>query len=481
VTTTNGLNRVVIEPVTRVEGHGKVSLLVDKDGHIQQTRFHVVEFRGFERFVQGRPYWEIPVLVQRLCGICPVSHHLAAAKAMDMRVGATKLTPTAEKMRRLMHYGQMFQSHALHFFHLVSPDLLFGFEADPAVRNVIGVATDPRFKSLAVMGVLMRKYGQEIILATAGKKIHGTGAIPGGINKNLSIAERDALLKDLPQMETWAQDALKLCKQYVQDHLKLVQEFGAFPSNHLGLVRADGAMDLYDGNLRAVDAEGKAIFDQVKPIDYHKVIAEEVRPWSYMKFPFIKALGPERGWYRVGPLARVNVCKFIDTEIAERERKEFMALTGGKPNNLSLAYHWARLIELVHSIEKIKQLLHDKDLQGTDLVTRGTPQEECVGIVEAPRGTLFHHYRVNAQDQVSMANLIVSTTSNNEPMNQAVHSVAMRYLDGKKLTEGLLNHLEIAIRCYDPCLSCATHALGEMPLEVSLYDLDGNLLERVRR
>ncbi len=481
MTTKNGLNRVVIEPVTRVEGHGKVSLLVDKDGHIQQARFHVVEFRGFERFVQGRPYWEIPVLVQRLCGICPVSHHLAAAKAMDMRVGATRLPPTAEKMRRLMHYGQMLQSHALHFFHLVSPDLLFGFEADPAVRNVIGVAADPRFKQLAVMGVLMRKYGQEVILATAGKKIHGTGAIPGGINKNLSIAERDALLKDLPQMEAWAQDALKLCKQYVQDHLALVQEFGAFPSSHLGQVRADGAMDLYDGNLRAVDSGGEVIFDQVKPIDYHQVIAEEVRSWSYMKFPFIKSLGPERGWYRVGPLARVNVCTYIDTEIAERERKEFMALTGGKPNNLSLAYHWARLIELLHSVEKIGELLHDKDLQGTDLVAKGSPQEECVGIVEAPRGTLFHHYRVDAQDQVSMANLIVSTTSNNEPMNRAVHGVAMRYLDGKKLTEGLLNHLEVAIRCYDPCLSCATHAMGEMPLEVSLYDLDGNLLERVRR
>ena len=478
-TTTDGLRRVIIEPVTRVEGHGKVSLLLDEGGHVQQARFHVVEFRGFERFVQGRPYWEVPVLVQRLCGICPVSHHLAAAKAMDMRVGVAQLPPTAEKMRRLMHYGQMFQSHALHFFHLVSPDLLFGFDADPAIRNVVGVATSPAHRHLAVMGVMMRKYGQEIIKATAGKKIHGTGAIPGGINKNLSVAERDAFLKDVDQMQEWSVAALALCKQYTRDHLAEFAEFGSFPSNHLSIVRADGAMDLYDGNLRAIDADGNVVFDQVRPVDYAAYLAEEVKSWSYMKFPFIRSLGPENGWYRVGPLARINTCDFIDTPIAEQERQELKSLTGGKPVNISMAYHWARLIELVHAIEKIRDLLNDKDLQGAELLAQGTFQEVGVGIVEAPRGTLFHQYWVDEQDLVTRANLIVSTTNNNEPMNRAVRKVAADYLDGRTLTEGLLNRIEVAIRAYDPCLSCATHAIGQMPLSVSLFDADGRLLDHI--
>ena len=476
---TNGLKRVVIEPVTRVEGHGKVTILLDDKKQVQQTRLHIVEFRGFERFIQGRPYWEIPVLVQRLCGICPVSHHLAAAKAMDRIVGGEKLTPTAEKMRRLMHYGQFFQSHALHFFHLVSPDLLMGFDADPAVRNVIGVAG--KFPELAVQGVMMRKYGQEVILRTAGKKIHGTGAIPGGINKNLSIAERDFLLKDLDQMLTWSRGALKIAKDYTVEHLTELAPFGSFESNHLSLIRQDGAMDLYHGNLRAITADGKKIFDQVDYQKYVEYIAEEVRPWSYMKFPFIRSLGPKDGWYRVGPLARVNTADFIDTPEAEAARKEFMAVTNGKPNNISMAYHWARMIELLHSIEKIQALLHDKDLQGTDLVTKGMRRDEGVGLIEAPRGTLFHHYRVNKDDQIVMANLIVSTTNNNEPMNRAVDKVARDYISGKEITEGLLNRIEIAIRAYDPCLSCATHALGKMPLVVELLDAEGNLIDRKAR
>lgn len=473
---TENLKRVVIHPVTRVEGHGKVSLLLDEKNQIQQARFHIVEFRGFERFVKGRPYWEVPVMIQRLCGICPVSHHLCAAKAMDRIVGGEKLTPTAEKMRRLMHYGQTLQSHALHFFHLVSPDLLFGFGADPAIRNVIGVIK--KFPDLAVQGVMLRKYGQEVIKATAGKKVHGTGAIPGGINKNLSIAERDALLKDIDQIMTWSRGSLAVAKDYTVKHLAELKDFGSFASNHLSLVRADGAMDLYDGNLRAIDAQGNKIFDQVDYQDYLNYIREEVRSWSYMKFPFIKSLGPENGWYRVGPLARINACDFIDTPEAEAARKDFMALTNGKPNNITMAYHWARMIELLHSAEKIRDLLHDKDLQGTDLVVKGKRRREAVALIEAPRGTLFHHYEVNDQDQVIRANLIVSTTNNNEPMNRAVCKVAQDYLSGKEITEGLLNHIEVAIRAYDPCLSCATHAMGQMPLEVSLFDHDGNLLDK---
>jgi len=468
--------RVVIEPVTRVEGHGKVSILLDESNRVTQARLHIVEFRGFERFVQGRPYWEVPVLVQRLCGICPVSHHLAAAKAMDRIVGGEKLSPTAEKVRRLMHYGQILQSHALHFFHLVSPDLLFGFDADPAVRNVIGVAG--KYPDLAVQGVMMRKYGQEIIKATAGKKIHGTGAVPGGVNKNLSIAERDAFLKDIDQQMAWARGALKVARDYTVEHLKDLAPFGSFDSNHLSIVRDDGAMDLYDGQLRAVDARGGKLLDQVDVQEYAEHIAEEVRPWSYMKFPFLKSLGPQKGWYRVGPLARVNACDVIDTPEAEAARKEF-AKAAGRPCNVTMAYHWARMIEVLHAAEKIRDLLHDADLQGDDLLVAGERRGEAIGVIEAPRGTLIHHYRVNENDQVTMANLIVSTTHNNEPMNRAVAKVAADHISGKpEITEGLLNHVEVAIRAYDPCLSCATHALGRMPLVVILVDAAGNVVDQ---
>ena len=471
--------RVIIEPVTRVEGHGKVSILLDEDNQVTQARLHIVEFRGFERFVQGRPYWEVPVLVQRLCGICPVSHHLCAAKAMDLIVGVDTLPPTAEKMRRLMHYGQTLQSHALHFFHLCSPDLLFGFDADVAKRNVIGVAME--YPELATQAVLMRKYGQEIIKATAGKKIHGNGAIPGGVNKNLSTAERDAFLKDIDQMVQWSVDGLNLFKDLYRKDMSALASFGSFESNFVSLVREDGALEVYDGQLRAKDPDGKILFDGVRPLDYLKYIGEEVRSWSYMKFPFIRSLGKEKGWYRVGPLARVNNCEFIDSPLAEKERQEFMELGGGRPVHSTMAYHWARLIEVLHSAEKMKELLNDPDILGGDLVTSGKRRSETVAILEAPRGTLFHHYKINDNDQVEQANLIVSTTNNNEPMNQAVQRIAEDFLAGQKITEGLLNRVEVAIRAYDPCLSCATHALGRMPLAVSLHDASGEVLsERVR-
>ncbi len=478
--------KITIEPVTRVEGHGKVTIHLDDNNQVQQSRLHIVEFRGFERFVQGRPYWEMPVLVQRLCGICPVSHHLAAAKALDVIVGAgtgNGLTPTGEKMRRLMHYGQMFQSHALHFFHLSAPDFLLGIDADPAIRNVIGLAKTPEFTNLAVQGVMMRKFGQEVIKVTAGKKIHGTGAIPGGINKNLSIEERDSLLKgtedfNADKMIEWSQAALDLFKDYQSKNKDVVDNFAKFPSNHLSLVREDGALDLYHGVIRSIDHEGNKIINDVDYQNYYDYIAEEVKPWSYMKFPFMRELGAEKGWYRVGPLARLNNCDFIPTPKAQKEFEIFKAYTNGKPNGICLHTHWARLIETLHSAEVIKQLLEDPDLQKDDLVTKGQKTNEGVGLLEAPRGTLFHHYKINENDQITMANLIVSTTNNNQPMNEAVNYVAKAQMNGQsEITEPMMNAVEVAIRAYDPCLSCATHALGKMPLEISLYDQNNNLID----
>ena len=473
------LRRVAIDPVSRVEGHGKVTILLDAHNRVQQVRLHIVEFRGFEKFIEGRPYWEVPVMVQRLCGICPVSHHLAASKAMDRVVGAVPVTPSADKLRRLMHYGQVMQSHALHFFHLASPDLLFGFDSEVTRRNIIGVAQ--AHPEIAKKGVLLRKFGQEVIRATAGKRIHGTGSVPGGVNKHLSAEDHAMLLRDVAQMIDWTQEAVGLAKQLHAQNPALYDSFGSFRSNMLSLVRADGAMDLYDGVIRARDHTGQIIFDGASDQGYLDLIEEEVKPWSYMKFPYLKSLGRERGWYRVGPLARVQNCDFIPTPLAEAQRREFVALGKGEPVHATLAYHWARMVEALHCIEVIQQLLADPDILSGDLMASGSRRRSGVGVIEAPRGTLIHHYEVGDDDLVTMCNLIVSTTHNNQAMNEAVRSVAREYLDGRELTEGLLNHIEVAIRAYDPCLSCATHALGQMPLDVALVGPDGELIDRIVR
>jgi NAD-reducing hydrogenase large subunit len=469
-----GPRKIVIDPVTRVEGHGKVTIRLNEAGEVEQARFHIVEFRGFERFIQGRMYWEVPVIVQRLCGICPVSHHLCAAKAMDMIAGVDHVTPTADKMRRLMHYGQVLQSNALNFFHLASPDLLLGFESPVAQRNIIGVIE--AFPEVGKWAIFIRKFGQQVIAATGGRRIHPRLCIPGGVNQNLSVENRDALRKDIGQIIEWCGAALELHKSFVHSHETLHETFASFPSSYMSIVGADGGMDLYDGGLRAIDAVGQPIFEGVHASAYRDYITEEVRSWSYMKFPHIRSLGREEGWYRVGPLAQLNCCAFIDTPIADAARKDFMALGHGGPVHATLAYHWARLICMIHCAEKIQDLLFDDALQGTDLVVTGERRPEGIAVIEAPRGTLLHHYTVDEHDQVTGANLIVSTTNNNEAMNRSVTKVAMDDLSGHEITEGLLNHIEVAIRAYDPCLSCATHALGDMPLIVTLEDADGSVI-----
>jgi NAD-reducing hydrogenase large subunit len=472
------LKRVAIDPVSRVEGHGKVTLLLDEDDHVQQVRLHIVEFRGFEKFIQGRPFWEVPVMVQRLCGICPVSHHLAAAKAMDVIVGA-RLTPTAEKVRRLMHHGQILQSHALHFFHLASPDLLFGFDSEAARRNIVALAAEQ--PELAKKGVLLRKYGQEVIRVTAGKRVHGTGAIPGGVNKSLTAEERAYLQEDVYRVIAWSREAVDMARRLHESNRALYDGFGTFRSSMLSIVAPDGSLDFYDGRLRARDADGRILVDRGDCARYWELIFEEVKPWSYMKFPFLRTLGPERGWYKVGPLARVQNCDRINTPLADAARREFIDSGGGGPVHAPLAYHWARMIEMLAAAETIKDLLHDDDLLGADLVATGERAGRGVGVIEAPRGTLIHHYRVDEHDQVTRANLIVSTTHNNQAMNEAIRQVARTYLDGRTLTEPLLNHIEVAIRAFDPCLSCATHALGQMPLAVELVDAAGAVIDRLTR
>jgi NAD-reducing hydrogenase large subunit len=473
------LRRVVIEPVSRVEGHGKVTILLDDQNKVHQVRLHIVEFRGFERFIQGRPYWEVPVMVQRLCGICPVSHHLAASKALDAVVGARPIPAAAERIRRLMHYGQILQSHALHFYHLSSPDLLFGFDSEPRRRNVVGVLE--KYPDLARQGIMLRKFGQEVIRMTAGKRIHGTGSIPGGMNKPMSPAERDELAQALPDVLAWAQAGVALIAELHRNNRDLYDHFGTVRSSLLSLVAPDGKLDLYDGVLRARDADGKLIFDGLACSDYGRELHENVRSWSYMKFPFITSRGAENGWYKVGPLARIQNCDAIGTPLAEAARQELLGSFPGGLIHAPLAFHWARMIELLHAAEVIQGLLADPTLLGTDLVASGARGRVGVGIIEAPRGTLIHHYEVDEQDLVTMCNLIVSTTHNNQAMNEAIREVARQYLDGNEPSEGLLNHIEVAIRAFDPCLSCATHALGKMPLVVEIVDAGGAVVDRLRR
>jgi NAD-reducing hydrogenase large subunit len=475
--------KITIDPVTRVEGHGRVTIHLDEYGQVQDSFFHIVEFRGFERFVQGHPYWEAPVLVQRLCGICPVSHHLAAAKAIDQIVGIDpeNLSPTATLLRRLMHYGQVFQSHALHFFYLASPDLLFGVDAPVEKRNIVAVAEANR--ELAIKGITMRKFGQEIIKAVAGKKIHGILSVPGGVHKTLTAQERDYFLagKEIENIDTmiaWSQEMIAFMKQYHETHRVFLDDFAAFPSGHLGMVSPEGYLELYHGRLRAVDGEGNLTLHDVPTDDYLDYFSEAVAQWSYMKFPYLKEVGREKGWNRVGPLARMNVCDRIATPLADNARQEFLDFTGNRINNSTMFSHWARLIEMLHSAEIMRDILHHPDLLGNDLVRKGEGRSKGIGIIEAPRGTLIHHYEVDERGMITKCNLIVSTTHNNDAMNHAVKWVANNVISKKgHITDGMLNQVEVAIRAYDPCLSCATQAIGKMPLRAEIYNHNGTLID----
>ncbi len=480
---------IVIDPVTRIEGHGKVVVNLDDDHRVVDARLHVVEFRGYERFVQGHPYWEAPVLLQRICGICFVSHHLAGAKALDDMVGVGRaITPTAEKMRRLGHYAQMLQSHTAAFFLLSAPEMLFGTDAAPERRNVIGLLeADP---GLVTKVVMLRKWGQEIIQTIYGKRMHGISAVPGGVQKGLTIAERDRFLRGedgVPSIDTVLEDAqlaVRLFEGFHEAHRAQVDGFAPVPILNMGLVGDDDVVDYYDGRIRVVGAD-REVVTEFDDHDYLEHFSEAVEEWSYLKFPFLKAFGREAGSVRVGSLARLNMTRGLSTPLADAELRRFHDYTEGRANAMTLHGNWARAIELLHAAEVVRDLLHDPDLQGTDLVAAHGPDTwtgEGIGVVEAPRGTLIHHYRADENGAITAANLIVATTQNNEVLNRTVRAVAEQELTGRaEITEGMMNAIEVGIRAYDPCLSCATHALGQMPLVVELRDPAGELLaSRVR-
>ncbi len=487
--------KLVIDPVTRIEGHGRVTVHLDEDNRVIDAKLHVVEFRGFEKFIQGHPYWEAPVLLQRVCGICFVSHHLAGAKALDDIIGAgystgVQMLPTAEKVRRLGHYGQQLQSHVTAYFYLIVPEMLFGMDAPPEQRNVLGlVEANP---DLIKRVVALRKWGQEVIKTVFGKRMHGISSIPGGVNKGISIAERNRLLNgekgllSIGQVIDYAQDGLRLFHEFHEKHRKQVDGFAEVPALNMSLVDDNGNVDYYHGRLRIVNKNRETVFE----LDYHDYLdyfAEATEKWSYMKFPYLKKLGREAGAVRVGPLARVNVTKSYgdSTPLAQAALERFQAYTNGKANDMTLHTNWARAIEILHSAELIKALLNDPDLQGEQLTLE--PPESAwtgkgVGVVEAPRGTLLHHYQANEEGAITLANLVVATTQNNTVINRTVRAVAEEYLGGQaEITEGMMNAVEVGIRAYDPCLSCATHAMGQMPLMVSVHDAQGRVVdERVR-
>jgi len=471
--------RITIEPVTRIEGHAKIVLELDEAGCVSDAKFHVVEFRGFEKFVEGRHFSEMPTVTSRICGICPVSHHLAAAKAADALVGATPPRP-AELLRRLMHKGQIIQSHALSFFHLSSPDILLGFDAPPGVRNVFGLLAEK--PEIARRGIALRKFGQEIIEAVGGRKIHPDVCVPGGMNRALSTDDRDRLRGGLDAAMETAELGLTLFRDFCEANADLVAAFAVFPSNYMSLVDPDGRLEMYDGMLRVADAEGEPLEDVWRPEDYLSLIAEVTEDWSYLKFPFYRPLGYPEGSYRVGPLGRMNAASGVPTPRAHAEWVAFRDLAGGRPVEGSMYYHWARMIEIIYAIERAAEFLDAPAIIGRDLIAEtGEMRGEGVGVIEAPRGTLFHHYHVAPDGSVSKANFIVATGNNNHAMNRAVLEVARLYVDGERLAEGMLNRVEAAIRCYDPCLSCSTHAAGSMPLYIELRGPQGGLLDSVRR
>jgi NAD-reducing hydrogenase large subunit len=472
--------RIVIDPVTRIEGHAKISIFMDDAGNVSDAEFHVVEFRGFEKFCEGRPYSEMPGITPRICGICPVSHLLASAKAGDA-IMAVNIPPAADKLRRLMNLGQIIQSHALSFFHLSAPDFLLGWDTPQAKRNVFGLIAANT--DLARAGIRLRQFGQEIIAVLGGQKIHPAWAVPGGVRSPLTEQGRARIRGWLPEAYATTKIAFDLFKKTLDTHEKEIQIFGNFPSLFMGLVEPDGTWEHHGGKIRFTDSSGSIIADQLDPQKYYEYIGESVQSSSYLKSPYYTPLGFPDGMYRVGPLARLNVAEQMGTPKADAELKKFKKLGHGRSAvTSSFLYHYARLIEILASIERVEASMDDADLLSEDLrADAGINSLRGVGVSEAPRGTLFHDYTVDRDGLLRKVNLIVATGQNNLAMNQTVAQIARYYVRGNKIPEPMLNRVEHGIRCYDPCLSCSTHAVGQMPLHVQLIAPDGTVLNEIAR
>ena len=469
---------ITIDPVTRLEGHGKITLKTDDNGAVQEAFFTVTQVRGFEKFCEGRPFYEMPSLMARICGICPVSHLVASAKACEA-IMSVEIPHTAAQLRRMLNLAQMVQSHSLSFFYLSSPDLLLGMDADPAVRHLFGVVEAK--PELGRGGVRLRRFGQHIIELLGNKRIHPGWVIPGGVTEPLTTAKRDEILAMIPEAYANVKYALNWYKQIVPNFKDEIESFANFPSLFLGLVNEDDSIEFTDGALRLIDAEGNIVKDGIHAAQFEDNFGEAVEPYSFVKFPYYKPLGYPEGSYRVGPLARLNIAKTMGTPLADQELIEFKKLSKG-PVLGSFHYHYARLVDILYGIEIIERILTDPLILDKHVrATAGVNRQEGFGVAEAPRGTLMHHYKVDDKGLMLYANLIIATGQNNNAMNRGVLQTAQKYINGKKLEQGMLNRVEAVIRTFDPCLSCSTHAFGQMPLSIELLAPDGSRLDEIHR
>ena len=470
------MKRITIEPISRIEGHGKITIHLNEEGHVAGAEFHVTQIRGFEKFTEGRPYYEMPGITARICGICPISHLLASAKACDA-IMAVRIPPTARKLRELVHCAQMVQSHALSFFYLSAPDFLLGMDSDPATRNVMGVIAE--HPELARDGIELRKFGLQLVEGLAQERVHPSWIVPGGVASPLTEPVRARILSELPSAKTITERTLKFFKGALDKYKEEIGVFGSFPTMYAGLVDGKGNLQFYDGNLRFRGASGEIVEDQIAAEDYKQWIGEASLRESYLKAPYFKPQGFPGGVYRVGPLGRLNAAGGCGTPAADAEFREFHERFGTVAHSAFL-YHYARLIEIVHALEKIEILLNDPQILGPHVrATAGVNALEGVGMIEAPRGTLIHHYKVNEEGAITWANLIVATGHNNLAIGRSVQQVAEHYVDGTRLNEGMLNRVSAVVRAYDPCLSCSTHADGSLAMTIQLLDSEGTLLDEV--
>jgi NAD-reducing hydrogenase large subunit len=469
------VQKLVIDPVTRIEGHAKITIQLNDTGEVEDAHFHVTQVRGFEKFCEGRPFHEMPSLMARICGICPVSHLIASAKACDALL-AVRVPLAAANLRRILNLAQIAQSHALSFFYLSSPDLLLGMDADPEQRNLFGVAQmQPQ---LAKDGVRLRQMGQQIIELLGGKRIHPAWVVPGGVSEPLNAEKRDKILAMLPEGVAIARRTLDWFKGVIANYAEEIQAFGALHTLFMGLTNEDDQLEMYDGFLRLVNPEGQIVADELNPDNYEQYISEAVDSWTYLKTPFYKPLGYPTGTYRVGPLARLSLVKSCGTPCADEELAYFRTLD----SQSSFHYHYARLIEILYCWEKINELLHTPDILSDRVRAYAQPNSDSgIGVSEAPRGTLIHHYQIDANGLITRANLIIATGHNNYAMDRSVLEVAKHFVKGAKVSDGMLNRVEAVIRAFDPCLSCSTHAVGQMPLQIQLLTPAGEVIEDVRR
>jgi NAD-reducing hydrogenase large subunit len=469
---------IVIDPVTRLEGHGKITLQLDDAGVVQDATFHVTQLRGFEKFCEGRPFYEMPNITSRICGICPVSHLVASSKACDA-ILAVRVPPAAANLRKILNLAQLIQSHALSFFYLSSPDLLLGMDADPDQRSILHVAQS--HPEIGRDGIALRQFGQQVIETLAGRRIHPGWTVPGGVNEPLSAEKRDQMLAMIPPAVTALQRTIAWFRGAVEKFKAEIEVFANFPTLFMGLVNDRGLAEYYDGHVRVIDSEGNVIAGELDPGHYADYIGEAVEPFTYMKFPYYKPLGYPRGTYRVGPLARLNLADRCDTPLADEEWQAFRAMSP-RPILSSFHYHYARLIEMLHAAETIEALLADRSILDKHVrATASVNNFEGVGVAEAPRGTLIHHYKVDENGLITWANLVIATGHNNAAMNRGILQTARHYVQGDQIRDGMLNRVEAVVRTFDPCLSCSTHAMGRMPLAVEVRAADGTLLRTVRR